>query len=114
MFRNLAEILERAHQQSIPRNKPEPYPEAAQDAVVLGLFLRARIGDIKRAVECDNLRILTSGDGDVCPTCAGYTWGRPMLPDEREEKDRHDYSLRECHECCTVRNNPPEASHDTE
>lgn len=106
MFRDLPETLERAYQQSMSRQKPDPYPEAKRDAVALGLFLRARVSDIRRAVEYDDLRLLTDGDGGVCPTCAGFTWGRPTLPEDVEGRDRHDYSRRMCSECGTVRDNP--------
>ncbi len=92
-----------------------PYPEAEKDAVVLGLFLRARVKDIRRAVKYDNLHLLADGEGGMCPTCAGITWGRPMLPEGQEgrhQNDRHDHSRRTCGECGTVRDNPSEASHD--
>ncbi len=46
---------------------------------------------------------------DLCPECAGDTWGRP--PPENQEglegHDKwHDYTRRQCHDCNHIRPDP--------
>jgi len=109
----LARIHERAHQDLVERNRDSDWPTLRSDAIQLSLLVRILV---------DQVHAFNKGHSkpgqDLCPLCASYTWGRPMLADEADAPlvqtprgmvpDRHDYTRRQCHVCDTIRPEPEE------
>lgn len=62
------------------------------DSLVLVLLVQLLVDE--RLANCDGK--------DLCPACAGRTWGRPRI----EGGSAGDYARRECHVCGWIRGNP--------
>ena len=79
--------------------KRMPTPEwdadkAQEDAALLMLLVNSLV---------ENLHTLNERlpkPMDLCPRCAGHTWGRPGPPGDE------DYTQRQCHRCGTIRADP--------
>lgn len=82
----------------LAREEEPDWPErqAQGDATVLTLLVKSLVDDLHR------LNKLRRDPQDLCPRCAGYTWGRPSAADGM------DFTKRQCHRCNTVRPEPEE------
>lgn len=89
---NLKEILERYPDNHLDV-KPVDAELARRDAWTLALFVRSRVARIHNLTESK----------DLCPVCAGYTWGRPQ-----QRFGGMDFTRRQCNECTEIRSEPPE------
>jgi hypothetical protein len=113
-MRHLKEILDRAHEYATSPNA-EGWPEPENDAVVLSFYVRRLVRQVHNlndriaAAQHPNKkrRIPLPNPSDLCPLCAGSTWGRPNLQEEAPNGTWHDYSRRVCSECGLIRCNPP-------
>ena len=102
----LLRIHERAHQDLVERNRDSDWPTLRSDAIQLSLLVKILVDQ----VHAFNKGHSTPGQ-DLCALCASYTWGRPMLdeaPPDDPAGDLHDYTLRQCHVCDTIRPEPEE------
>ena len=77
----------------IERDPDFEWPNADEDATLLVLLVKALADDVHEL----NRRL--DEPRDLCPLCAGHTWG---LREDGEEDER------ECHRCGTRRPVPPE------
>ncbi len=102
----LREILERADHRRCREDYEWPDPKS--DASTLALFFQSAAGQVL------HLNRDRPQPEDLCPLCAGYTWGRPSLPGidvNHHDGDVRDYTRRMCSECGEIR---PEAGPDPE
>lgn len=74
----------------------DEYPDgkAHGDAVLLGMLARTRIAELHA------LNNRQKNPADLCPVCAGSTWGRPGMP--------MDFTRRQCSDCGHIRAEPDE------
>ncbi|GAF69341.1 unnamed protein product [marine sediment metagenome] len=99
MTNGIKPALERSH--AALGGFSDNYPKAINDAITLGALARRLLWQLQQANE------LLKTPGDLCPTCGGYTWGRPFGPPD-ENGDRNDFTRRRCSECYEERDNPAE------
>lgn len=108
----LKPILERCHRDLVERDKDAPWDNPRQDAVYLSLYV-GRLVDQVRRLNADRSIGVRMEPLDLCPVCAGDTWGRPLPPDAVGNPDfkgdRHDFTRRECHDCGEIRPEPDDA-----
>ena len=72
----------------------------------MGLDVFVLCGYIKR-MRRQLLWIAQSEGLEICQVCAGVTRGRPYIGEDIRRM-KPDYTRRECHECYTIRPEPPE------
>jgi len=76
-----------------------PERDVQGDAALLVLLVKALVDDVHRLTQQIKPR-------DLCPLCAGCTWGRP--PENAD--GGWDYTRRKCHRCGTIRPEPEDPS----
>ena len=81
-------LIERKIDETLPTGK------AQEDACTLVLLAKSLVDDVL------TLNAERTHPRDLCPLCAGYTWGRPGQP------PNEDYTKRQCHRCGHVRPEP--------
>lgn len=64
------------------------------DAVAMTYLIKRLVGQVHKLNE------LGKHDMDLCPLCAGYTWGRPS------ENGSMDFTRRHCSDCGELRPEP--------
>jgi len=110
----LKEILDRARDwMTNPNAEGWRHPE--NDAMILALYVRRLVGQVHEqndriaaAQHPDRKRrIPLPKPQDLCPSCGGSTWGRPILQEAAPNGDWHDYARRVCSDCKLIRCNPP-------
>jgi len=95
------EILQRAWDTiTKPEAEKPEWKNPKNDAINLALLVKRLVGDVHRYHKMvpEQMR-----HDDLCPVCAGYTWGRPSGNDSAER----DYTRRMCSDCGEIRDEPP-------
>lgn len=97
------EILRRAHQGMV--NRESEWPEAEADAISLYLLCTRLLNQVRHLNEDRRIPAIQEVM-DLCPVCAGSTWGRPQNPNAVNGGDSRDYSQRQCSDCGEIRPDP--------
>ena len=72
----------------------EDWHNPTGDEIVMSYLVKRLVGQVHRLNELGN------HDLDLCPLCAGYTWGRP------NGEDGMDFTRRSCSDCSEIRPEP--------
>ncbi len=90
---DILEALKRTWERFTRKNDHKK--ECYHDSIILGLLLEERIKQLKTLMEGIKYKA-PDLYMNLCPKCAGYTWGR----------GGRDFTKRICHECGHIRDEP--------